>query len=506
MSGPDEISQLWRKQYYELLNCVKGNMFVVDSVDFNDDVIVTAAEVHEAILKLRDNKACGQDDITAKHVKLASKKLYPLVALCYTGLFVHGVLPDSMLSVVLVPVIKDKVGKLNSSDNYRPIALASVMSKVMETVLLSRLERYVLSTDHQFGFKRKHGTDLCIFALKEILDKYNRQNSTMFMCFIDASKAFDRVNHGKLFLKLSKSGVPGFLIRILVYWYSNQARRVRWGSVTSDPFHVTNGVRQGGILSPFLFNMYMNDLSLILNASGTGCRIGDALINHLMYADDLVIFSPYSAGLQQLLRVCTQYGDDFDIKYNAKKSKIMIVRSRGDRQSTFPDFYLSGTALSVCSEITYLGHIMSNDLSDDKDIYRQRRKLYAQANMLCRRFSMCSVPVKISLFRAYCTPLYTAHLWCRYKQGSIRKLTVAYNDSMRLLLRAPRSSSASQMFVSVGVPTCSAVLRGLMYGFMCRASESENNLIAVLANPLCSSVRFSSRLWNHWRSCLYARH
>ena len=86
VSGPDEISQLWRKQYYELLNCVKGNMFVVDSVDFNDDVIVTAAEVHEAILKLRDNKACGQDDITAEHVKFASKKLYPLVALCYTGL------------------------------------------------------------------------------------------------------------------------------------------------------------------------------------------------------------------------------------------------------------------------------------------------------------------------------------------------------------------------------------------------------------------------------------
>ena len=163
-----------------------------------------------------------------------------------------------------------------------------------------------------------------------------------------------------------------------------------------------------------------------------------------MYADDLVIFSPYSAGLHQLLRFCA----DFDIKYN---SKIMIVRSREDRQATFPDFYLSGTAHSVCSEITYLGHIIADDLSDDKDIYRPCRRLYAQANMLCRKFSMCSVPVKISLFRAYCTPLYTAHLWCRYKQGNIRKLTVAYNDSMRLMLRAPRSSSASHMFVSVGV-------------------------------------------------------
>ena len=69
-----------------------------------------------------------------------------------------------------------------------------------------------------------------------------------------------------------------------------------------------------------------------------------------MYADDLVIFRPYSAGLQQLLRICRLYGADFYIKYNAQKSKIMIIRSREDRQSNFPDFYLSGTALAVCRE------------------------------------------------------------------------------------------------------------------------------------------------------------
>ena len=166
VTGPDEISWLWRKQYNELLNCVKSNLFVVDNVEFNDDVIVTSAEIHEAMLKIKDNMACGLDDITAAHIKLASKKLYPLVALSFTVLLVHGVLPDPMLSVVLVTVII-LAGKLNSSDNYRPIALASVMSKMLETVLLSRLERFVLSTDHQFGFKRKHGTDLCIFALKE---------------------------------------------------------------------------------------------------------------------------------------------------------------------------------------------------------------------------------------------------------------------------------------------------------------------------------------------------
>ena len=179
------------------------------------------------------------------------------------------------------------------------------------------------------------------------------------------------------------------------------------------------------------------------------------------------------------------------------------MRSGEDRQSKFPSFYLSGSVLSECEEVKYLGHIITNDLSDDKDIYRQCRKLYGQANMLCRKFSTCSDSVKIALFRSFCTPLYTAHLWCKYRQSSLRRLTVAYNDGMRLLLRAPRSCSASQMFVKVGVPTCPALLRNLMYKFMCRVAVSDNDIISVICNPRRSSVRYTSRLWCHWRKCLH---
>ena len=149
-----------------------------------------------------------------------------------------------------------------------------------------------------------------------------------------------------------------------------------------------------------------------------------------------------------------------------------------------------------CSQMTYL---MIRTFLDNVEscILKQT---------LCRKFSMCSVPVKIALFKAYCTSLYTAHLWSRYKQESMRKLKVAYNDSMRLLLRAPRCSSASHMFVSVGVPTCLEVLRNLMHTFMCRTTESENDIITVLTNPAYSAYRFSSRLWKHWRTSPYVRH
>ena len=294
---------------------MKSNVAAVEDVEFDEGVTITTSEIKNIILKLGDNKASGMDNITSEHIKNASDKLFPLLSLCFTGCIVHGILPDSIMAVLLVPVIKDKAGKLNSSANYRPIALANVLSKVLERILLKRLERYIHTASNQFGFKSKHSTDMCIFALKEMLYDYNRQNSSMFVVLIDASQAFDRVNHELMFLKLTERGVPKYLVRVLAFWYAHQTMRIKWGKSTSEPFHVCNGVRQGGILSPLLFNIYMDDLSRKLNKCRTGCRVGDCLINHLMYADDIVAWSPCTAGLQDLLNICTLYGLQHDLKF-----------------------------------------------------------------------------------------------------------------------------------------------------------------------------------------------
>lgn len=90
---------------------------------------------------------------------------------------------------------------------------------------------------------------------------YKRANSSVLVGITDASKAFDRINHHKLFTKLSLRGVPGTITRILAFWYANQKMQIKWGDTVSTPFSVGNGVRQGGILSPGLFNLYMDDLS-----------------------------------------------------------------------------------------------------------------------------------------------------------------------------------------------------------------------------------------------------
>lgn len=207
---------------------------------------------------------------------------------------IHGLLPDSMLSVLLVPVIKDKAGKVCSLDNYKPIALASILSKVLEIILLDRLNKFIIFT-------------------------YN---------WFDASKTFDHVNHIKLFIKLSQRGTTTNIVRLLAYWYAHQTMQVKWGNSVSASFGLSNGVNLGGILYQILFNLYTDDLYKELKAGNTRCMTGNTQVNHIMYKDDLVVLSPCSAGFQQLLTVCSVHGD---IKYNASKSSTMICRTKEDR-------------------------------------------------------------------------------------------------------------------------------------------------------------------------------
>ena len=292
---------MWRSQYNDLFNCIKNYTNVhhdlYNNVCYEPDIEVSHDDITSGIEGLANNKSCGLDGVSAEHLKHSSNRIVPMLAMCFTGLFIHGMLPPSMISVVLVPIVKDKRASVCSTSNYRPIALASIMSKLLEKIILNRISDNLVTNPNQFGFKPKHSTEMCIFALKEAILKYRALNSNVYSCFLDASKAFDRVNHSKLFDTLVKRGDPFYIIRIIRFWYTSQTMYVRWNNVMSSGFKVSNGVRQGGILSPYLFCVYADELSRMLNNVNAGCFVGASLVNHLMYADDLVLLAPSAAGL-----------------------------------------------------------------------------------------------------------------------------------------------------------------------------------------------------------------
>ena len=133
---------------------------------------------------------------------------------------------------------------------------------------------------------------MCVFTLKEVVQYYVSLGNPIYLCFMDASKAFDKVNHWHLLDKLLNRGIPLCLLRLLMFWFSNQDYIVKWNNLHSNSFKVTNGVRQGGILSPRLFTVYVDALSESLKQSNVRCHFYSICVNHLFYADDSVLIAP----------------------------------------------------------------------------------------------------------------------------------------------------------------------------------------------------------------------
>ena len=171
--------------------------------------------------------------------------------------------------------------------------------------------------------------------------------------------------------------------------------------------------------------------------------------------------------------------------FNPKKSAVMLFKPKDAKKLNSPVFALNSVAIDIVEEYKYLGCIICDNLSDEKDIDRQKIKLYGQGNTLIRTFYMCSLDVKITLFRTYCTPLYCAQLWCRFKQssnrkGALSKLYVAYHNILKLLIGVSKYERNSPIYAYLNVPNCAAVLRNLIYRFICRLEKSENNILQAL--------------------------
>ena len=279
---------------------------------------------------------------------------------------------------------------------------------------------------NQFGFKKGHSTDMFIYVLKEFIEFYRSRNTSVFVTFLDAAKAYDKIDHWQLFNKLLNINVPVFIISMLAFWYSRQEMFIRWGNSCSTKFRVTNGVKQGGILSPAFFNVYMNNLSVSLNHSGIGGSLGGNLINHLCYADDLCLIAFSSSGMQCLLDICDKYATDHQLTYNATKSFTLCFKPKHIKIG-IPDFVLGKLVIPAVDKCKYPGIIIS-EANCDGDLKRQMRKYYANANMLLRKFSYCSPNVKCCIFKSYCATMYCSSMWFDSTVTSMKKLKITYNN------------------------------------------------------------------------------
>ena len=452
----------------------------IDKLPCNIDVKFDVHDVAQSIKNLKCGKSPGLDGLQAEHFKYSDLTLQCLLAMCMNFMVLHGFLPDAAMDSVIVPVIKDKKALLTDKNNYRPVAITSVFSKILESIVLDMYQYLLVTSDNQFGFKFEHSTDLCIFGLKQIIEFYHNLSSPVYVCFLDASKAFDRLNHWVLFKKLIDRGIPLIIVRLFVYWYGNQQFCIRWGNTLSNKFATSNGVRQGGIISPVYFNIYMDGLSNDLKRSKIGCKINGEILNHLLYADDSCIIASSPSALQKLLNICCEYAETNSIIYNELKTKCICFKPSNCKDLSVPALFLKRVQLKFVNSIRYLGVIISNDMTDFEDMMRHRKYMYAKGNILVRKFKECSDSVKLRLFRTYCYNVYGGHLWSKYKTLDFHKLIVAFNDVYRLLFNVKRGVSMSEIYVNSNIDHFKIIVRKASYRFRLRLQKSDNQVVSTI--------------------------
>jgi len=218
----------------------------------------------------------------------------------------------------------------------------------------------------------------------DVINYFNSRGSEVYACALDAEGAFDSIPHAVIFKK-TLGVIPKPLWRILVYWYDRLVVTIRWNNRLSDKLKIHKGTRQGGLSSPFLFNVVYQDMIQGLSDLNCGLKVKDMSFNCFCYADDILLTSSSTVGLQKLINFADTYIHSVGLKFNPTKTECIVF---GKPKCNY-DFFLKDTKLKMVNKIVYLGVSLSNTSGQDHCVARvnsARRAFYGlQGAGLCSK-------------------------------------------------------------------------------------------------------------------------
>lgn len=317
-------------------------------------------ELIEILKKIEVHKASGVPRLSTFLLKCSLQKLVPQILHLMNSVIKTNVIPLSWKCAVITPLHKS--GPTGIPDNYRPISVLPLMTKILEKCvhiqLSDYLERKKLLTDKQFGFRKNRSTDKAIATL--LADVYNSINNNEYikLCYIDLKKAFDTVSHNILLTKMESLGVCNRELQWFRNYLTDRFQHVTVNSTLSQGLWVECGVPQGSTLGPLLFIIYINDLtSYITN-------------NVILFADDTVVYSAdknYNtavSNLQKDLDIFALWSRGSQLTINAIKSKTMTIQPHNRKSLNIKnDIKLNDTILEDVSDYKYLGLKIDNKLN-----------------------------------------------------------------------------------------------------------------------------------------------
>ena len=392
-----DIHQRYKEEF---LNSFKGY-----SIHECHDNFFTVSDIDEALSKMKKGKSTGLDKISTEHLVYAHPSLVMLLKVLFNCMLQYGLVPDGFGKGIIIPLLKDPNSDATICDNYRGISLSSSISKVFEYAVLNKYGVLLTTDCLQFGFKNSIGCSDALYTVKSTIDYFVKNGCTLSISALDISKAFDRVSFYALFSKLMHRKVPKEVINVLLSWYTKSSMQVRWNDSLSTCFRTSAGVRQGGVLSPILFALYIEDILGELKKQNKGCKIGGVFLGCFLYADDILLLSQSVTCMQSMLDICNRVACYLDLKFNTKKSVTMRIGKRYKYKCSA--FLLDGIALPRVEECKYLGVILREGCRFSRSFCTAKIKFYRCFNAIYSKAFFASEEVLINLLNSFRLPLVT---------------------------------------------------------------------------------------------------
>ena len=381
-------------------------------------------EIRYAIKGMKQNKAAGRDEVPTELLKCLRETGIGMLQHLADEIYEFGEWPKEMMESTFIPLPKKP--KATDCSNFRTVSIMNHSTKIILRVIMNRMRKIIHKevSEMQYGFMPDKGTRNAIYVIKRMQERNKEMQKKIFCCFIDYTKAFDRVEHNIFFEILNNFDFADKDIRVLQSLYFRQQANVRVNNELSDYTDLKRGVRQGCIASPELFSLY-TEMIMRHSDDEPGVNMGGHNINNIRFADDTGLIAGSQEDLQNLLNVIYERSEKFGMKINTAKTEVMIMNN-WDKEKA--EIMLNGVTLKQVEKFKYLGSWITSDGSCSTDIKCRIAEAKTAFTEMRSILSNLKMPFKLRyrILNCYVIPImmYGCENWILMK-SDIKKLEAA---------------------------------------------------------------------------------
>lgn len=414
LTNENDIMERWKEYFQNLLNSHRDDRdgeSVEHVREQHGEENISTKDVEMNIERLKNGKAAGHDNITVEMLKNMGKKGKEILTRICNKVWSGGRIPGDWEVGVILPI--HKKGDKRDCNNYRGITLLSNASKVYEGILENKLMETLESQleQSQSGFRKGRSIQDHIFTIKQITEKVRNTNCEIFQAFLDLEKAFDRLPRAEIEKCLRKRGVDPQLRRAIMSLYQNTRSYIRTDNLQSGEFVINEGIRQGGVLSPTLFNVVMDEVIKETRGKTSRLFVGyhnmkPVWLSECAFADDVVVFAKSESQLKNNLDIWNKKLIEKGLKLNEEKTKIMV----SGKTHRPVNIEVNGKKIEQVKSIKYLGVKLDGNGQQDIEIAARIESAanvyHAPKNGFISKREI-SVKAKMSVYKTVFVPILT---------------------------------------------------------------------------------------------------